>query len=222
MQQIFIGLMTEGTTDWRFFENIVERTFRKISFECNKEVDISSIHFIKDLEEQKFIAKVLEASKKGYQEFGITILCVQADADTKTLKETYQYKINPAKETLQEQDEIEYCKIMVAIVPMQETESWLLADKELFKKQIGTNKTDTELGIHRNAETIANPKEVIQEAIRIARKDITKHRRNELTISELYQSIGEAIDLEKLESFESYQDFKNNVREAYKDLGLLY
>ncbi len=222
MQQLLIGLMTEGTTDWRFLESIIKRAFYEISFECHTMVEVYSINFINNLEELKFVDKVLEASKRGREEFGITILCIHSDADTKTLKETYQYKINPAKETLQQQNEIEYCKIMVAIVPMQETESWLLADKELFKKQIGTNKTDTELGIHRNAETIANPKEVIQEAIRIARKDSTKRRRKELTISELYQSIGEAIDLEKLESFESYQDFKNNVKAAYKELGLLY
>jgi len=222
MQQLIIGLMTEGTTDWRFFENIIIKTFKEVSFECKKEIDINNIHFIKDLEEQKFVAKVLEASKKGFQEFGITILCVQTDADNKTAKETYQYKINPAIEALKEQNETEYCKIMVALVPIQETESWLLADKELFKKQIETTKTDKQLGIHRKPETIANPKEVIQEAIHIAGKNDRKPNKKALTISELYQSIGEVLDLEKLESFESYQDFKNNVREAYKELGLLY
>ncbi len=222
MQQIFIGLMTEGTTDWRFLENIVIRTFTEVSLECKNMIDVNNIFLIKDLEEQKFVDKVLEASKKGYQEFGITVLCVQADADKKTLNETYKYKIEPAKKALKEQDKEEYCKILVAIVPIQETESWMLADKELLKNQIGTTKRDTELGIHRNAEQTANPKEIIQEAIRIARKDATKRRRKELTISELYQPIGEAIDLEQLESFESYQDFKNNVREAYKELGLLY
>lgn len=222
MQQIFIGLMTEGTTDWRFLESIVKRTFIEVSLECKKMIDVNTIFLVKDLEQQKFVDKILEASKKGYQEFGMTILCVQADADTKTLKDTYQYKINPAKEALRQQNKEEYCKILVAIVPLQETESWMLADKELLKKQIGTTKTDTELGIHRNAEQTANPKEVIQEAIRIARQDVTKRRRKELTISELYHPIGEAIDLEKLENLESYQDFKSNVRAAYKELGLLY
>lgn len=222
MQQLIIGVITEGTTDWRFLENIIRRTFYEISYECKQIPDIYDIHFIESLEQKSFVNKVLEASKKGHYEFGITILCVQADADKTTLKNTYQYKINPAKEALKQQNEIEYCKIMVAIVPIQETESWMLADTELLKRQIGTTKTDTELGIHRTTEQTAKPKEVIQEAIRIARKDIAKHRRNDLTISELYQSIGEAIDLEKLESFESYQDFKSNVREAYKELGLLY
>ncbi len=222
MQQLIIGVITEGTTDWRFLESIIKRVFYEISFECHNVVEVYSINFINNLEELKFVDKVLEASKKGYQEFGITILCVQADADKKTLDETYKYKIEPAKEALRKQNKEEYCKTLVAIVPIQETESWMLADKELLKNQIGTTKRDTELGIHGNAEQTASPKEVIQEAIRIARQNATKRRRKELTISELYQSIGEAIDLEKLDTFKSYQDFKKNVREAYKELGLLY
>ncbi len=222
MQQIYIGLMTEGKTDWRFFESIVIETFKEISFECNQVPEVYSVRFVKDLEEKKFIDKVLEASKKGVEEFGITILCVQADADTTTSKDTYQYKINPAKKILKEQNEEDYCKILVALVPLQETESWLLADKELFKNEIGTTKTNKQLGINRNPEAIANPKEIIQEAIRIVQKKNTKQRRDEINISELYKKIGDNLDLRKLDQLESYQDFKNNVREAYKELGLLY
>jgi len=42
-----------------------------------------------------------------------------------------------------------------------------------------------------------------------------------LTISELYLPIGQALDLEKLEVLSSYQDFKNNIKEAFRKLHLL-
>jgi hypothetical protein len=150
------------------------------------------------------------------------ILCVQADADRKTLKETYQHKINPCQVELEKQNDHSHCKILVAIVPIQETEAWMLADKELLKEEIGTNKTDNELGIHRNPETIANPKEVIEKAIQIARKNVTRKRRKDLTIADLYSAIGPKIELEKLESLSSYQDFKRNVREVFRRLNLLH
>ena len=44
-----------------------------------------------------------------------------------------------------------------------------------------------------------NPKESIEVAIRIAREGYTKRRRKDLTISELYLPIGQALDLEKLD-----------------------
>jgi hypothetical protein len=148
------------------------------------------------------------------------LLCVQADADRKKLNDTYQYKINPCKVELEKQNENEYCKTLVALVPIQETEAWMLADKDLLKEEIGTNKTDNELKINRYPETIANPKEVIEKAIQIARKNLTRKRRKDLTIADLYSAIGQKIDLEKLESLPSYQDFKENVKTAFINLGL--
>ena len=169
-----------------------------------------------------FIEQVLEASKTGLEEFGMMILCVQTDADKKTLNNTYQHKINPCQIELEKQNENEYCKILVAIVPIQETEAWMLADKQLLKEEIGTNKTDSELKISRNPESIANPKEVIETAIKIARQNVTRKRRKNLNIADLYSAIGQKIDLDKLESLSSYQDFKKNVREVFKKLNLLY
>lgn len=113
-------------------------------------------------------------------------------------------------------------KTLQDIVPIQETESWMLADKELLKQEIGTNRSDHELGINRFPEIIANPKEVISNAIRIARENITQRRRHHLTIADLYLPLGQSMDLDKLKDLSSYQDFKNNIREAFKKLNLLH
>jgi len=223
MAKIFAGLFTEGKTDIRFLQSIVQKTLEAVAFDdCSGQFDID----LNPIEINKtglgFIEQVLAASKKGQEDFCMMILCVQADADRKTLNDTYQYKINPCQVTLEKQPENEYCKILVAIVPIQETEAWMLADKELLKEEIGTNKTDNELEINRFPETIANPKEVIEKAIQIARKNLTRKRRKDLTIADLYSSIGQKIDLEKLESLPSYQNFKENVKKAFKNLNLLH
>jgi len=223
MAQIFAGLFTEGKTDIRFLQSIVQKTLEAVAFDdCSGQFDID----LSPIEINKtglgFIEQVLAASKRGQEDFGMMILCVQADADKKTLNDTYQYKINPCQVELEKQPENEFCKILVAIVPIQETEAWMLADKELLRKEIGTNKTDSELKMSRHPETIANPKEVIEKAIQIARKNLTRKRRKDLTIADLYSSIGQQIDLEKLESLPSYQNFKENVKKAFINLNLLY
>ena len=78
------------------------------------------------------------------------------------------------------------------------------------------------MGINRIPEQIASPKEVIETAIRIARADMTRRRRGNLTIGDLYLPIGQSVDLERLESLSSYRDFKSNIRNAFIQLNLLH
>lgn len=220
-RQIFIGLMTEGNTDNRFLESIVKKTFDEIGFECNGDVE-TYVRFISiDKTGLGFVEQVLASSKKGIEEFGIMILCVHSDADSTTDLNTFQNKMIPAKNEIDTKDENEYCKIITAVVPVQMIEAWMLADKELLKKEIGTNKTNNELNINRQPEDIANPKTVIEEAIRIARAEFTKRKRKDLTISELYLPIGQKITIEKLNTLPSFLKFKDAIREAYRHLNYL-
>lgn len=220
-KQIFVGLMTEGPTDNRLLESIVKRTFDEIGFECNGEVET----FVKFISINKtgleFVEQVSEASKKGTEEYGIMILCVHADADNDDDSYTFRNKIIPAKDELYTKDGNDYCKLITAIVPVQMIEAWMLADKELLKKEIGTNKTDNELGINHNPENIADPKFAIENAIRIARQELTKKRRKNLSISELYLPIGQKITFEKLDTLPSFLKFKEAIREAYRSLNYM-
>lgn len=219
---IFVGLFTEGNTDTQFLESIIKKTLDEIAFECTHyiETEIKTISITKT--DLSFVEQVLAASKKGFDGYSINLLCVHADADDNNPKNTYQNRIIPAQNALKAQGEAEYCKILVAIVPVQEIESWMLADKELLKRQIGTLKTDVQLGIHRLPESVAQPKEVIEKAIRIARQDMPKKIQKNLTVAELYLLIGKAIDLKKLETLPSYLLFKEEMRNAFKILNLLY
>lgn len=217
-RQLFVGLFTEGTTDIRFLEPVVEKTLNQIASEI--EFLVIPIEIIKT--GLSFNQQVLTASKKAFEEDGISILCVQADADARSLEDTLEYKITPARILLEEQSETEYCKTLVAIIPIQETEAWMLADKDLLKTQLGTTLSDTDLGIQKAPESTANPKEVIENAIRIAREGETKRRRNDFSISALYSPIGEKIELEKLETLPSFQHFKENLINAFRKLNYLH
>ncbi|MFZ1525294.1 MAG: DUF4276 family protein [Saprospiraceae bacterium] len=220
MYQIYVGLFTEGSTDIRFLEPIVEKTFLQIAeLQSSVDIEITVQPIIIDKKGKKFIDQILEALTTGFDQYGISILCVQADADDKKLDTTYRNKINKVLDLLTN-SEIK-CKNIVAIVPIQETESWMLADKELLKIQIGTIKPDAELGIHREPEKIANPKEVIESAIRIARIDLPKKRRHELRFDELYALMGQSIKLSKLDNLSSFQDFKQNIVSTYKQMGII-
>lgn len=115
-----------------------------------------------------------------------------------------------------------YCKKVVPVIPVYMTEAWMLADKELLKDEIGTELSDNKLGINRAPESIADPKEIIERAIRIAREHFTRRRRNDLVISDLYDSIGAKVELENLKRLDSFNQFSIRLKQAFVELGLLH
>ena len=216
---MIIGLCTEGSTDKRFLEDIIFRTFLKITQEAKGQLELLSIKF---LEKEK---GAFEQAVNNYaitaHDLGISILCIHVDADASSDKQVFENRISPAFKKIIDSEEEGICKNLVAIVPIYMTEAWMLADKELLKAAIGTSKNNKELGIHRSPESIANPKKVIEDAIVIARKDIGKRRRKNLTIAKLYEPIGEDIALEKLEQLSAYKKFQNSIRELFQNLNYL-
>jgi len=97
----------------------------------------------------------------------------------------------------------------------------MLADIELLKKEIGTSLSDVDLGLNRFPEYYANPKEAIENAIRITSSEKPKRRRCDLTISDLYLPIGQKMDLSKLKVLPSYRKFEESIRNSLRELNLL-
>lgn len=219
---ILAGLFTEGTTDNRFLSSVVERTLEDIAFDCTGDIETKvEIVTIKKTG-LNFNEQVLEASKFAFDKFGILLLFVHADSDAPSDNLIFETKIIPAQKILLEQDD-NYCKNLIAIVPIQMSESWMIADKQLLKDEIGIEKTDAELEIHLNPESITNPKSVIENIIRLSKEDLTKRRRNNgLNISDLYQIIGQKVEIAELEKLTSYLKFKNSLIDKLRELNFYH
>lgn len=153
------------------------------------------------------------------EQYGINLLCIHIDADDKSDENVTKNKIQPIISAFKDLNEKSFCKNITFIIPIQMTEAWLLADKNLLKKQLGTNKPDTELGIDKPPENYANPKEVIKEAIRIALSE-KKRRRYKIDIADIYAPMGAEISLEALNNLSSFQNFKNSLKASFKTLNI--
>jgi Domain of unknown function (DUF4276) len=217
-RQVIIGFSTEGSTDFRFLESIIQRTFEDVAFDCTGQIEVLPVQYIPKTS-GTFIELVKNAALEG-DKLGISVLCIHTDADAPEDTEVLKNKINPAFSEILASPEV-ICKNLVAIIPIQMTEAWMLADTELLKSEIGSSKQDSDLKLDRKPESIADPKMVIAEAIVIARSNLTKLRRRQLNVGELYQPIGQKIDLTKLKSLKSYQKFRDAVKNAYRALNYL-
>lgn len=202
-KQIIIGLTTEGSTDIHFLEYIVKRTFETIaSKECVCDIEIFDIQRIPKNTGENFV-DTLKACASQADTLGISILCVHVDADDSSDSQVFNHKINPAFTTINSLNQENICNNLVAIVPIQMTEAWMLVDTSLLKKELGTQKSDQDLGLDRQPEMVADPKSVINDAIGKVREGLPKRRRKDLQITDLYGILGQTIKLQELEKLSS-------------------
>ena len=219
---ILAGLFTEGTTDNRFLSSVVQRTLEEVAYDCTGDIETKVEIIAIKKTGLNFNEQVLEASRYAFEKFGITLLFVHTDSDLPSDELIFQTKIIPAQKTLLEQDN-NYCKNMIAIVPIQMSESWMIADKELLKDEIGIEKSDAELEIHLNPESITNPKSIIENIIRLSKEELTKRKRNKgLVISDLYQIIGQKIEISELDKLSSYMKFKTSLINKLRELNFYH
>lgn len=218
--QLYIGFAVEGITDTRFLTQVIQNVFEDIAFECRTDVVIEDVRPV-HVHKTEFTETMLNASRQA-AECGITVLCIHADSDARDIENVMEFKFTPFVEALNTLRADDYCKAIVPVIPIRMTEAWMMADKELLKTKIAAQgRRDIDLGLEKAPEVYADPKQTIMDAIRIAQSGKTKRRRNELTINDLYDEMGQSIPLQRLRELPSFQHFEENVRSAFRSLGYI-
>lgn len=220
--QIYVALTTEGTTDIRFLENVIERTLWELACShLEQEVECVVNVLTVDKAGLSFEEYVKKAAKEALSQFGANTLAVHTDADRMTYEERRTNKIVTVEEFLQEQNPNDYCLILTPVIPVRMIEAWMLSDRDLLRQEIGTSLTNAQLEIDGNPEIMASPKEKIENAIRLAREKAT-HRNpiKSVDISDLYGILGQKLSIEKLEGLDSFRKFEGEVLETFRKMGL--
>ena len=221
MRQLFIGLTAEGTTDIRFLRSVIAKSIQELSWQCAQQIEIFDIREIRS-EGENFVEKMLSASKQASQDYGISILCIHADSDDRLIDTVMRNKFTPFFYALAQMPEEEYCKHIIPTIPIQMIESWMLADKTLLRQLINAKKlSDKDLGIDKSPEQYADPKNVIENAIRRSLSGETKKKRNQIGIEDLYEVLGNRLSLESLRTIPSFVQFEKNVIKVFTEMGLM-
>lgn len=217
---LIVGLVTEGTTDVRFLSELILRTIEDLILREGQQLpDVYPIQSIPNIM-QSFSDNILKASIEA-DAMGVSLLCVHVDADSKKDKDARENKIHPAFSRVFD-SELHVCKNLVSVVPVQMTESWMLADIDLLKNEIMTGESKETLMLNHKPESYSDPKAAIVNAINIAQKDEPKRRRNDkVTIADLYLPLGQKIPLNKMENLPSYCKFKSELRLGLSKLHII-
>ena len=219
-QQIIIGLTAEGTTDNAFLKNVIYRIASDIALECSKDVEIFDVQII-DAYGATFVEKTIAALRKAY---GYThAVCIHTDADGRTNQNVLRNKFLPLKVEMSKLSHEEICDVVIPTIPVQMIESWMLADKSLFKELIDAKQiSDKDLSIDKMPEQYADPKAVINNAIQVSLSKHGKRRRDRVVIGDLYEILGNSVSIAALRKLPSFREFEENMRTAFRKLNLLY
>lgn len=104
-----------------------------------------------------------------------------------------------------------------SVMSKENAKKWLLIFYH-FLNEISTNKTKSQLGINGNPETFTHPKNKMKEAC----KKNLKKRRKDLPINDLYQIIGQKIEIEKLLELNSFSKLYTQISDSLVKLNFIY
>lgn len=217
--QLFLAYTTEGSTDIRFLSKILERTITDILFLYgNKDTEIILKSYPKDGD--NFVDQMINVFNNCFIENSSEILFIHADADDISPDKTIEFKFNPLRNKLNGIDVLKDFNF-IEIIPVHMTESWMLADLDLFRNEIKTIKSKSQLNLSGNPETFTDPKKRINDALNIVNSELPKKRRGDLKINDLYQIIGQKLEIRQLLKLKSYETFYSNTFEILKKIHLI-
>jgi hypothetical protein len=219
MRELVVGLYFEGSTDKIFLPPVIRRSTLEVLAKHPKADGWNDINII-PIKPQKNGSQAQKVLAAATEARGCHLLIVHADADGPTAIQARTNQFDPGLK-LVKQAKGNICQDLLPIIPIQEIEAWLLADKEALLRELGMAKNLGELGIPpvRQIESIAQPKERLENIIRIANR--SRPRRSPIRREDLYEPLGKSVRLEKLALLSAYNQFLTDLTEALTNLGII-
>jgi hypothetical protein len=160
---------------------------------------------------------IVDAVRRA-QEEGFQIICLHVDADRRGIDGALAQSLQPALDLLAEDSSITLQ--IVPLIPERTTEAWMLADLTTLSNLLITELSANELGLAGNPERFANPKEKLREAIR--KSMVGKGAHLHTDIAELYDTMGQSMDLKEIARLPSFQRFREKLHGALVGLNLIF
>lgn len=222
MRVLVLGLLVEGSTDNDFLPPVIRRTTERILAQYNQSGMYEASVIVVQLTTNQKKDRADSILHAAYEAYGYHALIVHSDADDLKPDKAMFERIEPGFKLVRETTE-KVCKELVAIIPVQAIEAWILADYESLLDEIGTDLNARELGIPESAkhvQKISKPKRRLEQAVLKAYASRTRRKR-EIDIRFLYQPIGEEINLNRLQQVPSYMKFVEDLTETLVNLNLI-
>lgn len=216
--KIYLAFSGEGSTDRQFFPMITERLIEEYYLGKGISVELSWSFYKKVGSSFDSIIDVCEKTKDQ------NLVIIHRDSDNATWNVAYANHFEEAKQHMMNINNDQFNENLLPLIPVTETEAWLLVDKRLLKSSIGTDLSDQDLGLtykQSRIESIADPKRTIENAIKTYHYSLSKKQRKyAVQIYDLYDILASDMNLSQLEALDSYQRFKSSLIDILDNIGV--
>lgn len=203
----FIG---EGPTDFRFLEPLILRMLRGCLQRATDVVEIQTpIRHLSPATRRQ--ADIVDSLRTVAAEVDLIFLHTDGGGDP---GRAMQERVTPIFEQLRHIESMR----CIGIVPVHETEAWVLVDGDALRTVFGTTRSNMELGLPRSAldvEALADPKAVLRQTH--DRVTGARRRRRQMPLGLL----GEHVALDRLRRLGAFRAFENELAAALRTSGLI-
>ncbi|MFG2045892.1 DUF4276 family protein [Micromonospora sp. NPDC048935] len=205
MRYLTSALVSEGVTDDQFLPRLLARALTEICLtEFEDAVEVADVQPLRDRRGPCSIADVIGLVEQNPASFSLIFFHHDQGANAERTDAEW---LRPLREVWGERAEQ-----LVTVVPVRETEAWLLADGDALRGALGVRWTDAEMGLPaqpRLVERVADPKSVLNGVMQRVSRSTTDH----------YGQLGELVSLARLQAVPAYQRWWADTRDALIRLG---
>ncbi|WAJ36517.1 DUF4276 family protein [Pseudomonas sp. GOM7] len=219
MRYLGLALFAEGPTDYYFLRPLLQRLCEDIcAHDATYAVEVSEVLGLDNpvtedrLPREERIAQSAKMARGAWN-----VLFIHADGASDPQKFRRQ-QVQPGLDLVRRTMDGEVAG--VGVVPIRETEAWVIADGNALRCAFGTELSDQDLGLPalRGAEGVADPKAALKGAFTATNPPSRRLRQG---VSPYLNTLGEQVSLEVLRNLPSFQALEEELRLALRELGYL-
>ena len=220
MRYLGLALYAEGATDYRFLSPLLLRLCEDICLRhASQPVDVSGVLALDDRPGMRKMPREERIADAALDADGSwDVLFVHSDGEGDPARAVRE-RIAPALTRLRNTGLLH--AEGVAVVPVRETEAWVLTDGDALRAVFGVSLDDAALGLPAPGavvESVANPKKRLDLAFAATRPG---GRRARAGAAPLLNALGERVSLPQLRAVPSFRAVENDLIAALRRLGLL-
>jgi len=162
MRYLTSALLCEGATDERFLPPLLTRTLEDLCrANFDQEVEVARVQPLRKKGGPRPIPEMISLVEENSGYFSIVYFHHDQGAHRQQVERDWLDPLRAAWGSRRE--------LMIEVVPVRETEAWLLADGEAIRSALGVAWTDDGMGLPsapKLVEHIADPKDVLNRVVR--------------------------------------------------------
>jgi hypothetical protein len=205
MRFLSTALVSEGVSDDQFMPRLLGRALTELCLtEFEDLVEVAEVQPLRDHAGPSTVDEVVDVVSRNAGAFSVIFFHRDQGANPERVRSEW---LKPLRRRWVDRSEQ-----LVTVVPVRETEAWLLADGQALRDALGVRWSDAEMGLPaspRGVERVADPKRVLNEVTGRVSRSMVDH----------LGQLGELISLQRLNLVPAYRRWWEDTRNALRSLG---